>query len=592
MRVRQRRDEAICSPWQRFTIQLLVPQKLGWGGGRTQSFLFIFTFLILLLTPLNSTYSQTLQLLLEKSSISWYQSPVVADADNDGQNEVLSGSLMQWETNGNGCEVFKYDWGNCYGQAYCPTWKAGIPIEQSLEVRIAVGNLDSDPDNELVIANTSPHDINSNGRLTIWKHTGGDNYDSCWSMTVGEGIGDLAIGDVDHDGQNELVVSYNYYWRGFKIFERVGECQYAESFSYVTGKDNYSVTIADCDNDDSLEIVLTKSIWGTSVCVWEYRSGSYQEVWSYDFDTGSPYTLGAQAQVGDTDNDGENEILVAVHGSGTIANRGIYVFEHTVGDSYELDWSETGSDKESYSPFIADILNDGDNEFLVLRYDQLLVYSYTCSGYDTVVVKQLPDSSYYSYVGDSDNDGKNEVIVSGKTLQAYEGLISNTHPNSYFLLSPLNSDSVKTPVTLTWQPSIDPDPDDTVRYNLFLSRSIVFNPDSTVVYDCLLDTTFTFTDSLKTWYWKVKAYDKWGAVRWSDQTWSFYVYLCGDCNGDGKISVSDVICEINYLFKGGSAPVPLVAGDVNCDGKETVSDVVYKINYLFKGGPEPCKDCP
>lgn len=30
-------------------------------------------------------------------------------------------------------------------------------------------------------------------------------------------------------------------------------------------------------------------------------------------------------------------------------------------------------------------------------------------------------------------------------------------------------------------------------------------------------------------------------------------------------------------------------GDVNCDGKVTVSDVVYLINYLFKGGPPPCR---
>ncbi len=169
----------------------------------------------------------------------------------------------------------------------------------------------------------------------------------------------------------------------------------------------------------------------------------------------------------------------------------------------------------------------------------------------------------------------------------------NSRPNSYSLLSPLNIDSVKAPVTFYWQKSFDPDPNDTVHYDLYLSRSIVFNPDSTIVIDSLLDTTYT-VDSLdiKTWYWKVKAYDQLGAVRRSNQIWSFYVYLCGDCNGDGQISVADVICEINFLFKGGSAPVPYKAGDVNCDGAESVSDVVYKINYLFKGGLPLCNDCP
>ena len=62
----------------------------------------------------------------------------------------------------------------------------------------------------------------------------------------------------------------------------------------------------------------------------------------------------------------------------------------------------------------------------------------------------------------------------------------------------------------------------------------------------------------------------------------------GDANADGQVSVSDVVYLVSYLFKGGSAPVPLEAGDVNCDGNVTVGDVVYLINYLFKGGPPPC----
>jgi len=65
------------------------------------------------------------------------------------------------------------------------------------------------------------------------------------------------------------------------------------------------------------------------------------------------------------------------------------------------------------------------------------------------------------------------------------------------------------------------------------------------------------------------------------------VVTCGDANGDGKLSVSDVVYLINYLFKGGPAPIPWEAGEANCDGKISVSDVVYLINYLFKGGPPP-----
>ena len=62
----------------------------------------------------------------------------------------------------------------------------------------------------------------------------------------------------------------------------------------------------------------------------------------------------------------------------------------------------------------------------------------------------------------------------------------------------------------------------------------------------------------------------------------------GDVNGDYKITVSDVVYIVNYLFKGGPAPNPFLTGDANCDTNVMVSDVVYLVNYLFKGGPPPC----
>jgi hypothetical protein len=75
----------------------------------------------------------------------------------------------------------------------------------------------------------------------------------------------------------------------------------------------------------------------------------------------------------------------------------------------------------------------------------------------------------------------------------------------------------------------------------------------------------------------------------------------GDVNGDGNVSVPDVVCLVNYLFKGGVKPKPYWRGDANGNCKVSVSDIVYIINYLFKGGYPPsycngscwdCKDYP
>jgi hypothetical protein len=64
-------------------------------------------------------------------------------------------------------------------------------------------------------------------------------------------------------------------------------------------------------------------------------------------------------------------------------------------------------------------------------------------------------------------------------------------------------------------------------------------------------------------------------------------YVNGDANCDAGVSVADAVSIINYVFKGGPAPLPYAAGDANCDGVVNVSDAVYLINYIFKGGPPP-----
>ncbi|MCJ7457675.1 MAG: right-handed parallel beta-helix repeat-containing protein [candidate division Zixibacteria bacterium] len=68
--------------------------------------------------------------------------------------------------------------------------------------------------------------------------------------------------------------------------------------------------------------------------------------------------------------------------------------------------------------------------------------------------------------------------------------------------------------------------------------------------------------------------------------------LCGDVIQDSNINVTDVVYLVNYLFKGGPAPLCppspyLDCADANGDETVSVADVIYLINYLFKGGPRP-----
>ncbi len=64
----------------------------------------------------------------------------------------------------------------------------------------------------------------------------------------------------------------------------------------------------------------------------------------------------------------------------------------------------------------------------------------------------------------------------------------------------------------------------------------------------------------------------------------------GDVNRNCIINALDITYLINYLYKHGPAPVPLMMGDTKCDGLVNLLDITYLINYLYKGGKPPV--CP
>lgn len=63
----------------------------------------------------------------------------------------------------------------------------------------------------------------------------------------------------------------------------------------------------------------------------------------------------------------------------------------------------------------------------------------------------------------------------------------------------------------------------------------------------------------------------------------------GDANGDGSVTLPDIIYLVNHVFKGGPKPNPTCRGDANADTMITLPDIIYEVNHVFKGGPKPIK---
>ena len=68
--------------------------------------------------------------------------------------------------------------------------------------------------------------------------------------------------------------------------------------------------------------------------------------------------------------------------------------------------------------------------------------------------------------------------------------------------------------------------------------------------------------------------------------------LCGGPNRtpDCMVDVFDVVCLVDYIFRGGPLPNPPENADINCDEVNNVLDIVTLVDFVFRNNAQP-PDC-
>ena len=70
-------------------------------------------------------------------------------------------------------------------------------------------------------------------------------------------------------------------------------------------------------------------------------------------------------------------------------------------------------------------------------------------------------------------------------------------------------------------------------------------------------------------------------------TYHVLPFMRGDLDSDNLYTMNDIVYLINYIFKGGPAPIPYGAGDADNSGEVNVTDISFMVNYLFLNGDSP-----
>ncbi len=371
----------------------------------------------------------------------WYSSPAVADLDNDGKPEVIASAYTVFALNGENGTL---------------QWRAGTTANRTWP-GVVVADIDNNSDLEVAVAQ-------GNGYLTVYDHTGSQ----VWSQRPETNeLRGLSVYDLDADGTDELVVTSTGDGVNTYVYEHTGSLragwpQLSNDSGYAWGVYNDNAALGDLDNDGQGELVIPSDVhyinayeangtqiaanpiyggvgWG-KVGVWESLTPELRGWGACDGNRTESYRTNfadGPAVIADVNGDGVVEVVVTGNvydcNAGYPPSRyiGVYIFNadrsrfNEDGYNWETVPINTGAPlSEDYSviesampnPVVADLDGDGKMEILFASYDGRLHAFWLDKtehhNWPYNVSNTGPGIRFASepVVADLDNDGFAEVI--------------------------------------------------------------------------------------------------------------------------------------------------------------------------------------
>jgi hypothetical protein len=349
------------------------------------------------------------------------------DVDGDGQVEIVTGG---WYNDGTRTHAQLCVWnGATLALENIQTWYwTGDTYIRS----VAVGDVDGDGQVEIVTGGYHYDGTRDRAQLCVWSGSSLALEDvKTWYWTSYTRIASVAVGDVDGDGKTEIVTGgyylSSYYraqlcvWDGSSLALEDIKTWYWTSHTYIL-----SVALGDVDGDGNMEIVTGGYHYDgarsrAQLCVWDGSSLALEDIktWYWTSDT---YIF--SVAVGDVDSDGNMEIVTGgYYWDGTRQRAQLCVFSGaTLSLENVKSWYWTGSTYIN-SVALGDVDGDGNMEIVTggYHYDgarnraQLCVWSgATLASEDVKTWHWFGRTYIYSVaVGNVDGDGQVEIVTGG-----------------------------------------------------------------------------------------------------------------------------------------------------------------------------------
>lgn len=328
--------------------------------------------------------------IADSSGLDETSSPAVGDIDHDGSPEVVyasaGGRLWAWRSDGSPVPGFPVNLG-----------------DNVIRASVTLQDLDGDDSMEIIIGTG-----NFQNRLMVFRCDGTLHWQRA---TVGRVHSTAATGDIDHNGDIELLVGND------GVSGQPGVYAWHNDGTPVTGWPKYcghhvdpSPALADIDQDQNLEVFfgsLDNFLYGTD------GSGADLPGWPRRCGDGIYEGIVSSPAVADIDGDSMLEIVT---GRGIIqSNYGAVFAFRSSGETLPGFPVTIASGSVVSSPALADIDDDGAMEVIVGSQDGML-YGWH---FDGTVVNGFPIAvgapvTSSPAIGDIDLDGFTEIAVGAK----------------------------------------------------------------------------------------------------------------------------------------------------------------------------------